>query len=460
MRAVLSRLMILTLVLGLGIIAAPSFATPLDDYVAKEDPAFAYGEPEKVVETDTYTASVYRMTSQNWLDESLVDRTEWWHWITVIVPKELDSGQALLFIGGGSNGTDDKPPAPEAALGQVAVNTKSVLVEVKQIPNQRLKFTGEQMDKYKEKGRTEDELIAYGWDKFLKGGDPIWLARFPMTKAVVRAMDLVQDVEPSVKRFFVAGGSKRGWTTWTVAAVDDRVFGISPAVIDVLNVAVSMDNHMAAYGFWTPAVGDYQEMDIFTRRHTPEFLALQKIVDPYFYRDRLTMPKYIVNSSGDQFFAPDSWKFYYDDLEGEKHLRYIPNTDHGLSLEAYFNMASYYHALANDTPRPDYSWKLRDDGLLELNCKTKPTKVTLWQAENEEARDFRKEIIGEAYASSPVEPNADGVYITDVTTPDKGWTAFFLEVEFPNPGFQFPFKFTTGINVLPDTLPHANKAKE
>ena len=136
-----------------------AIATPLDDYIAKDDPAFAYGEPAKVVEADAYTASVYRMTSQHWLDESLVDRTEWWHWITVIVPKVIEGNEAMLFISGGSNSENSEPPTPDAALGQVASMTKSVLVDVKQIPNQRLKFTGEMMDKYKEKGRTEDELI-------------------------------------------------------------------------------------------------------------------------------------------------------------------------------------------------------------------------------------------------------------------------------------------------------------
>jgi PhoPQ-activated pathogenicity-related protein len=459
MRFALSHLRTITFAICLGLFSASAFATALDDYIALEDPAFTYGDPLKVVETNAYNASVYRMTSQHWLDESLVDRTEWWHWVTVIVPKDVHGSAALLFINGGSNREGDEPPTPDIALGQVAVQTKSVLIEVKQIPNQRLKFTGEQMDKYKENGRTEDELIAYGWDKFLNGGDPVWLARFPMTKAIVRAMDLVQKEVPSIESFFVAGGSKRGWTTWTTAAVDERVMAISPAVIDVLNMSISMDNHMAAYGFWAPAVGNYGEMDIFSRRHTPRFRELQEIVDPYFYRDRLTMPKYIVNSSGDQFFAPDSWKFYYDDLVGEKYLRYIPNTDHGLSMEAYFNMASFYQAVRNGTPRPEFSWKLRDDGQLELNCTTRPKKVLLWQAINEDARDFRKEIIGAAYTSAPAEPNGEGLYTTTIAPPDKGWTAFFLEVEFTHQGFQFPFKFTTGIQVLPETLPHEDKAK-
>ncbi|RDJ94301.1 hypothetical protein B4Q13_15420 [Lacticaseibacillus rhamnosus] len=33
---------------------------------------------------------------------------------------------------------------------------------------------------------------------------------------------------------------------------------------------------------------------------------------------------------GDQFFVPDSWQFYFNDLPGVKYLRYVPNTEHSL----------------------------------------------------------------------------------------------------------------------------------
>lgn len=430
--------------------------TPLDDYVAKPDPAFTYdSKPAREDVTDAYTARTYHMVSQEWLDTAKVDRTKWEHWVHVIIPKEIKYNQSMLFIGGGGNSGSDVPEADET-LAQVAVMTSSILVEIKQIPNQPLHFTEEKDDRYKESGRKEDALITYGWDKFLVNQDPIWLARLPMTKAVVRAMDLVQKEYPQVTGFFVCGGSKRGWTTWTTAAVDKRVVAIAPAVIDVLNVAKSLDNHYAAYGFWAPAVGDYSDMQIMPRMHTPEFKALEAIVDPYSYIDRLTMPKYIINAAGDQFFPPDSWKFYFDDLKGEKYLRYMPNTDHGLSLEAYSNMASFYNAILTNTPRPTFSWSKAADGSLEVRCETKPTQVLLWQATNPEGRDFRLEKIGKAYVSSPVTESEPGVYRAAAPATEKGWTAYFLEMEFPNPSFESPFKFTTGICITPDTYPFAN----
>ena len=429
--------------------------TALDIYVETPDPAFHY-DPAAAVETttDTYTAKANKMVSQEWLDTSKVDRPKWEHWVVIIVPKEIENDHAMVFIGGGGNrGTD--APKPDNALSEIAKMTKTIVIEVKQIPNQPLHFLGDTEPRYAESGRSEDEMIAFAWDKFLRTQDPLWLPRLPMTKAVVRAMDLAQKEQPQIKNFFVCGGSKRGWTTWTTAIVDKRVIGIAPAVIDVLNVAKSLKSHYQAYGFWAPAVGDYTDMDIMSRLETPEFEELRKVVDPHCYIDRLTLPKYIVNSTGDQFFPPDSWKFYFDDLKGEKYLRYIPNTDHGLNIEAYLNLSSFYHAVISNTPRPTFTWSKAEDGTLEVRCETKPTKVLLWQATNPAARDFRMEIIGKTFVSAPLEEVEPGVYRSAIKAPEAGWTAFLIELEFPNPAYKHPFKFTTGVSIVPDVFPPA-----
>jgi len=64
------------------------------------------------------------------------------------------------------------------------------------------------------------------------------------------------------------------------------------------------------------------------------------------------MPKYLVNSTGDQFFAPDSSQFYFDDLLGQNYLRYVPNTGHSLNSDAL----EVNNAVAQGLTLPEFSW--------------------------------------------------------------------------------------------------------
>ena len=104
-----------------------------------------------------------------------------------------------------------------------------------------LKFTSTfQNDPRKgESGRSEDDIIAWTWKHFLLyPNQPDWLLRLPMTKAARLAMDTInskiqeerkknrqweEQFAPVIDEFTIMGASKRGWTTWTIAAVDKRV---------------------------------------------------------------------------------------------------------------------------------------------------------------------------------------------------------------------------------------------
>jgi len=281
-----------------------------------------------------------------------------------------------------------------------------------------------------------------------------------MTKAAVRAMDTITTFCASpdagnvkIDGFVVSGGSKRGWTTWTTAAVDKRVVAIVPFVIDVLNVGSSMAHHYGADGFFAPSVGDYTRLHIMDWGGTPQYDALLQIEDPYTYRARLTMPKFIVNASGDQFFVPDSSHFYFSDLPGPKYLRYVPNADHSLrNSDAYKTLQACYSAVLNKLPLPEYSWTREGENGLKVTTKDKPSEVKLWQATNEEARDFRLEMIGAVWKSTGLTAKSEGVYTCEVPKPEKGWTAFFIELTYPSAN-QDQFKFTTEVRVVPDVLP-------
>ena len=428
--------------------------TALDKYVAAPDTNYSF-RVENTIRGKDFTTYILEMTSQAWLTTNEVDRPLWKHWVNIVRPDSVVHPKALLFIGGGGN--DGKvPSSADGNMVGIARATKSVVAELKMIPNQPLVFAGET------KGRKEDSLIAYTWDKFLRTGDAKWPARLPMTKAAVRAMDTVttfcgssEGGNVKVDGFVVSGGSKRGWTTWTTAAVDKRVVAIIPCVIDLLNMEPSMLHHYGAYGFWAPAIGDYTVFRIMEWNGTPEYKALMKIVEPYQYRQRLTMPKFIVNASGDQFFLPDSSQFYFNDLPGVKYLRYVPNADHSLKgSDAYETLQACYSAVLNNSPLPQFSWTLEKDGSMRVTTKDTPTEVKLWQATNPEARDFRLDMIGPAYKSSTLTDQGGGVYIGKVPEPPNGWTAFFVELTFPNGNSSPPFKFTTQVRVVPDVLPH------
>lgn len=435
----------------------PDDLTALDKYVATPDTNYSF-HLVSTIPGNSHTTFILEMTSQAWLTMKEVDRPLWKHWMTIVKPDNVISSKSLLFIGGGANG-GNPPKSADANLAVIAVATKSVVTELRMVPNQPLIFAGET------EGRKEDSLIAYTWDKFLRTGDTKWPARLPMTKSAVRAMDTVTTFCGSaegggvkVDGFVVAGGSKRGWTTWATAAVDKRVVAVVPFVIDLLNIEPSMLHHYAAYGFWAPSIGDYTAFRIMDWNGTPEYKALMKIEEPYEYRQRLTMPKFIINASGDQFFLPDSSQFYFNDLPGVKYLRYVPNADHSLKgSDAYQTLHACYNAVLNNLPLPQYSWTLEKDGSMRVIAKTTPSEVKLWQATNPEARDFRMETLGPKWTSTLLNPEG-GAYVGKVSKPEKGWTAFFIELTFPS-GNQSPFKFTTQVCVVPDTLPHKFVAK-
>ena len=207
--------------------------TALDHYVNQPDSNYAY-QVINTVEGDGYKTFILEMTSQQWLTEREVNLPIWEHFMAVVIPDEVLSDIGFLTITGGSK-TNSAPTEPQQSDVKRALETGTVVSTLYMVPNQPLVFLDDEG-----RQRTEDAIIAYTWDKYLRTGDEKWPLRLPMTKAAVRAMDTVTDLMMSdqgggieVDQFVVAGGSKRGWTTWATAIVDERVVAIMPIVIDV-----------------------------------------------------------------------------------------------------------------------------------------------------------------------------------------------------------------------------------
>ncbi len=431
----------------------------LENYVHAADPSYTYSVARTVVGSG-YTYYVLQMTSQTWRSSADVDKPVWQHWLELVVPTGAIGGTSLLYITGGSNSLGSPPSTPDSTMLSAALSTHTVTALLRQVPSEPLKFTDESFT------RSEDAIIAYSFDKYVNHiGDPgneTWPVLVAMAKSAVKAMDTVQSFVPTVASgqhvndFVVTGYSKRGWTTWLTAASDDRVRAIIPGVIDVLNMDEQMIHHYGYYGFFSPAIQDYQNENILQNIQMDPNQDLGRIVDPYKYLQNGRfddMPKFVMNSSGDEFFVPDSSQYYFGDLPGtQNYLRYIPNTGHGLNSSAGTSTLSFYDAIINNRTLPQYSWTIGQDGSITVQTAVgAATSVKLWQATNPSARDFRNAYNPGIVWTSTLLVNQGGpggaVYSANLPTPATGATAFFIELTFPSGLSGNPYVFTTQVSV-------------
>ena len=436
---------------------APSGQTALDRYVATPDSNFTWKAVRELPAAEGMTATLIEMTSQQWLTDKEVERPLWTHWITVVRPATVTSDVGLLFIGGGSN--DRQPPArPAAWLIDAARDTGTVSAELRLVPNQPVIFK----DDPTRKPRSEDDFIAYTWDKFLRTGDEKWPARLPMTKSAVRAMDAITAFAATaeggakpVTRFVVSGASKRGWTTWTTAAVDRRVIAIAPAG----------DRHAEHRAVVHPSLAGVWRL---VRRRERLRRAQDHGLDghagvPRAHADRGAVR---VPRSADDARSSSSTRRrsvlparLVAVLLRRPPRREVPalraqRRSHSLDkTDALESLQAFYATVVKGTPRPAFTWTFERDGSIKVVTKDQPEAVVVWQAVNPAARNFRHDVIGSAFASTPLTLSGPNTYVARVPKPAEGWTAFFVELKFPSGG-KYPLTFTTAVRVLPDTLPY------
>jgi PhoPQ-activated pathogenicity-related protein len=430
----------------------PSQVTALDKYVAAPDSSYGYSL-NSVITGAGYTDFVVNLTSQTW-NPSGNNPMVWQHWLEIIVPTTVTSRTAILDIE--DNGNSATPPTSPAAFDvQTATTTNAITVVLNDVPNEPTTFPGTGP-------LSEDNLVGYTLDQFLDGNGQDWPILLPMVKSGVAAMNATQSFVSTesgdaltVDNFIVTGTSKRGWTTWLTPAVDNRVVAIVPYVFDGLNLTENIANQLDTYVGVTQDIanGDSTAVEpyatAFASLGTPAGNALTQIVDPYNYIDRPTydIPKYLIDSTGDQFFVPAA-QFYISSLPGQNYLDYVPNTDHSLDAAAYTGGIDFEKAVIDGAALPQFTWNVTDGGTqINLNSASTPTSVTMWQATNPNSRDFRLETFGANWTSSTLTDQGGGNYVAQVSLPSTGATAFFIQMQYMVDGMTLTF--TTQISTVP-----------
>lgn len=426
----------------------------MKDYIESTKNEFSY-EIEDIIYEEEWTGFHIKMISGEWLDKKKVEDVEWSHYVDIVIPKETLTETGIMFIDGGVK--DETYFRLDSISISYALKTKSIIVNIHNIPAQPINFLASDQENF-----YEDDLIAFAWSQFLERGakkkDIEWLPRLPMTRAVVRSMDLAQEIalqnSKELSEFVVSGASKRGWTAWTTAAVDDRIVGVVPMVIDMLNLVPSFENHFRSYGEFSPAVQEYVKYNIPDWMGTEEFKVLMSYVEPYSFKDKFTMPKYIINAGSDEFFSTDSWRFYYEELPENKLIRYVPNANHSLSGEYLSNdLVSFFYRVVNKIDLPILEWELVDGNLKVYLDYEGEYSVSIWRAFNVDGRDFRLWQEGELWKESIIDINEDNIYNIELDNQSDGYQAIMLEFNLDQDS-QFPLKISTGPYVIPDSYPY------
>lgn len=388
----MTRSLRLALLVWVALASAAFARSPLTgalaDYVNAKDDSYTWSKrSEGTVLTCKYAELI--LTSQTW------HGIPWKHQLFILKPAQVDPGakHAVMMIAGG-NWTDKlaepatqlKLPAEAQLLALLAESLKTPVAILLHVPQQPI-FDG----------KREDQIIAYTFREFLKTGDPTWPLLAPMTKSTVKAMDATTEAMKKefgldVATYTITGASKRGWTTWLTGALDDRAVAIAPMVIDMLNMSQHMTLQKASFaGESSEQIDDYKGLD--EQINTPRGQALRQIVDPWEYRDRLTQPKLIMLGTNDRYWPLEACNLYWDDLQGDKYLIYVPNNGHGLPDRARLvaGLNALNRSVMTGKPLPKLKWSFSEVGnaqQLKIQSDTPVSKLQLWTA-SAATMDFR-----------------------------------------------------------------------
>lgn len=437
------------------------------------------------------TRQEYSFDSQIWPKNGLKSEQKTWsHRVLIYTPQEVKAKNALLWINSGtryrpSNNNTHSPLHEPYPLDfyKIAQKTKTVVIDLHDIPNQYITLNGNQY--------AEDALMAYTWSKFINDPDknkylPAYL---PMVKAVVTTMDNISKLI-NIDSFIVGGFSKRGMTTWLTGLHDQRVKAIIPVSIDVLNFEENIKHIYASLQDWPVALHDYYEQNVIQQLSNNNAKYLMQVNDPYQYitcntcsnllknkfKQRASIEKYIIAASGDDFFTPDSSLFYFNNLPGNNHIRYIPNSWHYIDHNIITNaVISYLDKINNKKPLPKFKSKLSKNltathkYFINIETDQKPKFITLYQAVNINKRDFRLAssikympltIATENYNPYLLKKYGIYKYKVSIDVPHNGWQASFIECEYDSHNAEIEnLILTSNIEILPKNYPAEIKDK-
>ena len=197
---------------------------------------------------------------------------------------------------------------------------------------------------------------------------------------------------------------------------------------------VNLDYQVKVWEEYSIQIEDYVKLGIPQDVHTENGNDITTMIDPFSYRELLTMPKMIFIGTNDEYWPVDAIKNYIDDIPGKNYIHYVPNAGHGLGdgQQALTALSAFFGNTLLHEPYPVCNWEITEGGsLITLSVETTPEKLLgalLWSADSED-RDFRDEV----WSSVDIDDLDQNDIELQVEHPESGYKAFYLDLRYSNP---------------------------
>ncbi len=288
-------------------------------------------------------------------------------------------------------------------------------------------------------GLEETELMAFSMSKALETGDLTWHLVYPMAFAYSRAMTLESPLVPShPSRFVLSGGSKRGLTTWIVAAYDDRVAAIAPRSYNGANLTALLRSHYQAYGMPIGSLAVMEAYGVLDQvNRSANVDDLLEVYDPVKHFDELSIPIMVIFGTADQLSPPAVEWTYASYYHGPLWFEIVPNATH-TGLHSTERAAAAWRAFlahvtgAAELPEVNVHVSHSTGGsawvLAEVTCRCEILGVTAWTATSES-------LAGLVTAGwSPIRMTLEeGVWRASIPV-TEAYAGVFVEVRFSSGG--------------------------
>ncbi|CAI5503951.1 unnamed protein product, partial [Closterium sp. Naga37s-1] len=128
---------------------------------------------------------------------------------------------------------------------------------------------------------------------------------------------------------------------FTAAFAPYRVVGMVAYGFDLLDFGRNFQHLHDSLGAWPVILKFYATFNVTSQLQSPQFQRLTEDTDPYYFRERLTMPKLLVSAANDEVLALDDTYIWWNDMPEPKLLKIMANSEHmGIHINKWANQAT------------------------------------------------------------------------------------------------------------------------